>query len=78
VHFIHTFPPQFDPALLDFPPSILDYNIEPQGNMCKLTLTMEALPYPDDLLVGLIDGQSFILSHLKTFLETDQPLGSEA
>lgn len=50
------------------------YEIEPVGTACKLTLTHSGLDPQNPLTQGLWEGWSHILSGLKTYLETGEPL----
>jgi uncharacterized protein YndB with AHSA1/START domain len=54
----------------EMPASRVTFEIEPEGAVCKLTLTHDDLERP--LGGGLFDGWSRILSDLKTLLETGE------
>ena len=55
----------------DAPPSRVTFEIEPQGDVCKLTLTHEGAHAGQE---GIIDGWTRIVSSLKTLLETEHAL----
>ncbi|MDX2161848.1 MAG: metalloregulator ArsR/SmtB family transcription factor [bacterium] len=54
--------------------SVVTYEIEPKGDVCKLTLSHAGLDPAQPLTAGMIDGWAEILSGLKTLLETGDPL----
>jgi len=54
-------------------PSQVTWQIEPQGQTCKLTLTHQPLNFNDPHTHDLIEGWARITSGLKTLLETGQP-----
>jgi uncharacterized protein YndB with AHSA1/START domain/DNA-binding transcriptional ArsR family regulator len=54
--------------------STVTYEIEPMGEICKLTLTHEGLVAGSDLTRGVIDSWAQILSALKTLVETGEPM----
>ena len=68
---VTTFNAQWDEAVAAREPSRVTYEIEPMGEVCKLTLLHENL---DRGAAGIIDGWTIILSSLKTLLETGEPL----
>lgn len=57
------------------PPTLVRWEIEPMGDVCKLTLVHEGLAPDTALTRDIIEGWGKILSGLKTLLETGQPLG---
>jgi uncharacterized protein YndB with AHSA1/START domain/DNA-binding transcriptional ArsR family regulator len=71
---VTTFHPLWSEAARNEGTSRVTYEIEPRGEVCKLTVTH------DDLIVGsreteaMIDGWTTIVSGLKTLLETGAPL----
>jgi uncharacterized protein YndB with AHSA1/START domain/DNA-binding transcriptional ArsR family regulator len=67
-----TFIPNFAPAMGKM---IVTYEIEQQEHLCKLTLTYEGLDSSTPLGQGIAEGTQQILSGLKTYLETGEPLG---
>ncbi|HEX2863440.1 MAG TPA: SRPBCC domain-containing protein [Deinococcales bacterium] len=66
-----TFVPNFAPGMS---PLVLAYELEPLGAVTKLTMTYEGLDDRTRLGQGLVDGGAQILSGLKTWLETGEPL----
>lgn len=62
----------------DFPETKVTYEIEPAGDICKLTLLHEGLPAGNELSNGIFSGWNRILSGLKTLLETGEPLAVDA
>lgn len=73
-HLKMTFQPMFIPG--DTPPSVVTYRIEPQGELCTLTLTHEGLDVSNPAVQGITSGWTLILSGLKTLLETGEPLST--
>jgi uncharacterized protein YndB with AHSA1/START domain len=59
----------------ELPESLVTYEIEPMGESVKLTMT-EAFQWavPDAILAGGRQGWPFILSSLKSVLETGKPI----
>lgn len=72
---VTTFKGYWDPAMGDDAPSRVTYDIEQQGEFCRLTLTHDN--FDGDTATYKIVGGGWpgILSGLKTLLETGQPLG---
>ncbi len=70
-----SFTGNWDPAMQGDAPSRVTYEIEQQGDCCKLTVTHDdfAGETPTYQIVG--GGWPGILSGLKTLLETGQPMG---
>jgi hypothetical protein len=62
-------------AFRELPASLVTYDIEPMGGSVKLTMT-EAHQWevPDAILAGGRQGWPFILSSLKSVLETGKPI----
>jgi uncharacterized protein YndB with AHSA1/START domain len=62
-------------AFRELPESLVTYDIEPMGGSVKLTMT-EAHQWdiPDAILAGGRQGWPFILSSLKSVLETGKPI----
>ncbi len=56
------------------PLSTVTFEIEPQGDVCKLSLTHEDLEADSPLTKGMVSGWAQILSGLKTLLETGEPM----
>jgi uncharacterized protein YndB with AHSA1/START domain len=73
---VHEWRPLYDPELASEAPSRVTWEIEPhEGGYCKLTLThdqLEASPKTAQSVFG--EGWMFVLSGLKTLLETGRPL----
>jgi uncharacterized protein YndB with AHSA1/START domain len=73
---VHEWQPLYDPDLAAETPSRVTWEIEPQdGGYCKLTLThdrLEGAPRTAESVAGA--GWMFVLSGLKTLVETGQPL----
>jgi uncharacterized protein YndB with AHSA1/START domain len=73
---VHEWRPLYDPELAAEAPSRVTWEIEPQdGGYCKLTLThdrLEESPKTAESVFG--DGWMFVLSGLKTVLETGRSL----
>ena len=73
---VHEWRSLYDPDLADEQPSRVTWEIEPQeGGYCKLTLTHDRLdgaPKTARSVSG--DGWMFVLSGLKTLVETGEPL----
>lgn len=72
---VTTFQPRWQDELSTMPASKVTWEIEPFGAICKLSLTHDELDvtaYP--AAQGIISGWNQILSGLKTFLETGEPL----
>lgn len=62
----------------DAPISRVTFEIEPQGAVCKLSLTHEDLEIDNPLTQSMIGGWTQIMSGLKTLLETGEPLVTAA
>lgn len=58
--------------------STVTYEIEQVGEACKLTLIHEGLDPALEITSSVFNGWSLILSGLKTYLETGEPLGINA
>ncbi len=73
---VHQWRALYDPALAAEEPSRVTWEIEPQADgVCKLTVThdrLEGAPHTSAHVSG--EGWMFILSGLKTLLETGEPL----
>jgi uncharacterized protein YndB with AHSA1/START domain len=57
-------------------PSRVTWLIEPDGEMCRLTLTHDEFEGETDTYRGVVSGWAYILSGLKTVLETGTSLPS--
>ena len=65
---------EFVPELRDEPATRLTYELEPQGDMVKLTVIHES-DEPGSKLIGMVsEGWPMILSSLKSLLETGESL----
>lgn len=64
----------FQPGMADMPPSRVSWAITPLGTACKLTLTHSDLDPASPHAQAILGGWPVILSGLKTFLETGEPL----
>lgn len=74
---VTTFQPHWEaPDIADYPESTVRFEIEPIGNLCKLTLVHERMPAGHPVTEGIFRGWSEILSGLKTLLETGEPMHS--
>ena len=71
---VTTFNPHWMPDAGEFPESKVTYEISPAGETCKLTLIHEDLVPGNPMTDGIRKDWSEILSGLKTFLETGEPL----
>jgi len=71
----HTWHPLFDPEQAGEPFSRVTWEIEPQdGGVTKLTVTHDQLESSPKTAESVAGGWSFVLSGLKTLLETGEPL----
>jgi uncharacterized protein YndB with AHSA1/START domain/DNA-binding transcriptional ArsR family regulator len=70
---VTTFIPRWDPSTESYA-SKVTFEIEQSGDACKLVLTHEDLIVGTPEVTGVVDGWSQILSMLKTYLETGEPL----
>jgi hypothetical protein len=60
-----------------FDSAIPRFEIEPLGDVCKLTLTHEGLAPGAPLTAGIHTGWAQIMSSMKSLLETGEPLHVE-
>jgi len=58
----------------DDPPSRVVWEIEPQGELCKLVVTHDGFEAETETYRSVGSGWPYILSGLKTLLETGQPM----
>jgi uncharacterized protein YndB with AHSA1/START domain len=77
---VHEWRSLYEPDLAGEPPSRVAWDIEPQeGGYCKLTLTHDKLDRAPKTAARIsADGWMFVLSGLKTLLETGEPLSDRA
>jgi uncharacterized protein YndB with AHSA1/START domain len=72
--FVHTWRSLYDPALASEPESRVSWEVEAvAGGFAKLTLTHDRLETSPKTAAS-VRGWSYILSNLKTVLETSEPL----
>lgn len=71
---VTTFSPAWGPEVQGFPASTVIWEIQPLGDVCKLTLTHDKIDTSHPMVQGFISGWAQILSGLKTLLETGEPL----
>ena len=74
---VTTFAAVWDPATAGDRPSRVTWEIEPMGATCKLTLTHDDFDGETATYRNVAGGWSFILSGLKSVLETGEPLQVE-
>ena len=71
----HTWRALYDPETASEPFSRVTWEIEPQeGGVTKLTVTHDQLEAAPKTAEGVAGGWSYVLSGLKTLLETGEPL----
>lgn len=74
---VHRFSAAYDPDMAAEDPSRVTWEIEPQeGGVTKLTVTHDQLEAAPKTAVSVAGGWSYVLSGLKTLLETGEPLES--
>ena len=73
-----TFQALWQPELAQEAPVQITWEIEPEGEVCKLTVVFEADSEEAQMLEQADGGMPMILSGLKTLLETGSPLRVEA
>jgi uncharacterized protein YndB with AHSA1/START domain len=72
---VTTFVPHYVPGAEALPPSKVTFEIEPRGDLCKLTVTHAEIDPANPASPGMVEGWAMILSGLKTLLETGEPIG---
>ena len=73
--FVHTWRSLYDPELAAEPASRVTWQIEPQpGGVCKLTVIHDQLERSPKTASSVSGGWMFVISGLKTLLETGEPL----
>ncbi len=73
----HTWHSLYNEESAGEPPSRVTWEIEPQdGGVTKLTVVHDRLEASPKTAEGVAGGWSYVLSGLKTLLETGRPLGS--
>jgi hypothetical protein len=72
---VHTWRALYDPETASEPHSRVSWEIEPQdGGFTKLTVVHDRLEEAPKTALSVAGGWSFVLSGLKTLLETGKPL----
>lgn len=72
---VHTWRSLYEPELAGEPPSRVTWEIDPQtGGVCKLTVIHDRLEASPKTAASVSGGWMFVISGLKTLLETGQPL----
>ena len=72
---VHTWQPLYDAELQAEPPSRVTWDIEPQpGGVTRVTVTHDQLEHSPKTASHVNGGWMFILSSMKTLLETARPL----
>ena len=75
----HTWRSLWDPEQAEEPHSRVTWEIEPQeGGVTKLTVTHDQLEASPKTAESVAGGWSYVLSGLKTLLETGKPLSTES
>ncbi len=69
---VYSFRPEFSAEARAMGYSRVNFTLEPQEDVVKLTLLHDELPSEE--MARFLEGWSPILSSLKTYLETGQPL----
>lgn len=73
----HTWRSLWDPQAVDEPPSRVTWRVEPQeATVCKLTVTHDQLEASPATARGVSGGWAFIISGLKSVVETGEPLAT--
>lgn len=73
--FVHTWRSLYDEDLAAEPASRVTWEIEPQpGDVCKLTVIHDQLERSPKTAASVSGGWMFVISGLKTLLETGEPL----
>jgi uncharacterized protein YndB with AHSA1/START domain len=73
--FVHTWRSLYNPELAAEPASRVTWEIEPQpGGVCKLTVIHDQLERSPKTASSVSGGWMFVISGLKTLLETGEPL----
>jgi uncharacterized protein YndB with AHSA1/START domain len=74
---VHTWAAQYDPELAQEEPSRVTWEIEPgDGGVTKLTTTHDRLEASPKTAESVAGGWMYVLSGLKTLVETGEPLTS--
>jgi uncharacterized protein YndB with AHSA1/START domain/DNA-binding transcriptional ArsR family regulator len=73
---VTTFDARWDEGVAADSPSRISWEIEPQGKACKLTVTHDGFAAETETYRQIAGGMPYILSGLKTLLETGKPLAA--
>jgi uncharacterized protein YndB with AHSA1/START domain len=75
---VHTWKSLYDDGLAAEPSSRVSWRIEPQpdGECCRLVVTHDQLEYSPKTAASVSGGWMFIISGLKTVVETGEPLSA--
>jgi uncharacterized protein YndB with AHSA1/START domain len=74
---VHSFEKRWDDEGAE-PPSRVTWEIEQEGDTCRVTVVHDGLTAGGALERSISEGWPFILSGLKTLLETGEPLVVDA
>ena len=75
---VTTFDARWDDGVAADEPSRISWDIEQQGEACKLTVTHDGFAAETETFRQVVGGMPYILSGLKTLLETGKPLAVTA
>jgi uncharacterized protein YndB with AHSA1/START domain/DNA-binding transcriptional ArsR family regulator len=75
---VTSFDARWDDGVAADPPSRISWDIEPQGEACKLKVTHDGFEAETETFRQIAGGMPYILSGLKTLLETGKPLAVTA
>jgi uncharacterized protein YndB with AHSA1/START domain/DNA-binding transcriptional ArsR family regulator len=75
---VTTFDARWDEGVATDPPSRITWDIEQQGDACKLKVTHDGFETETETFRQIAGGMPYILSGLKTLLETGKPLAVTA
>ncbi len=68
---------EFRPELKAEGPALCAFDLEPNGDIVKLTITHSSAKPNSKVIVAVAGGWPKILSNLKSFLETGKPIATE-
>jgi uncharacterized protein YndB with AHSA1/START domain len=76
---VHSWRALYSPELAAEPPSRITWEIDPQpGGVCKLTVVHDQLEGSPKTAASVAGGWMFVISGLKTLLETGEPLSERS
>jgi uncharacterized protein YndB with AHSA1/START domain/DNA-binding transcriptional ArsR family regulator len=75
---VTTFDARWDAGVAADPPSRISWDIEQQGEACKLKVTHDGFEAETETFRQIGGGMPYVLSGLKTLLETGKPLAATA